>query len=120
MRMPTSSSNSWMRQKAYSWARHGDFKNKIGPLIRPPAGDLARALATPAPGESWALEPTCVDKNARLWTPGIKYGVRPGSFMHLTELFGPVLGVMCADDLDHAISLANATGYGSPRHRDIG
>lgn len=89
-----------------------EFQNKVGPLIRPPAGDLARALATPAPGESWALAPTCINGNPRLWTPGIKYGVRPGSFMHRTELFGPVLGVMCAEDLNHALSLVNATGYG--------
>jgi RHH-type proline utilization regulon transcriptional repressor/proline dehydrogenase/delta 1-pyrroline-5-carboxylate dehydrogenase len=30
----------------------------------------------------------------------------------MTEFFGPLLGVMRADDLDHAIELVNATGYG--------
>jgi RHH-type proline utilization regulon transcriptional repressor/proline dehydrogenase/delta 1-pyrroline-5-carboxylate dehydrogenase len=30
----------------------------------------------------------------------------------MTEFFGPVLGVMRASNLDHAISLVNATGYG--------
>ena len=30
----------------------------------------------------------------------------------MTECFGPVLGVMRADDLDHAIELQNATPYG--------
>jgi RHH-type proline utilization regulon transcriptional repressor/proline dehydrogenase/delta 1-pyrroline-5-carboxylate dehydrogenase len=30
----------------------------------------------------------------------------------MTEFFGPVLGVMAADDLEHAIELANMTGYG--------
>ncbi len=34
------------------------------------------------------------------------------SFTHCTELFGPVLGVMEARDLDAAIDLVNATGYG--------
>jgi acyl-CoA reductase-like NAD-dependent aldehyde dehydrogenase len=38
--------------------------------------------------------------------------VQPGSFTHLTEFFGPVLGVMKADDLAHAIRLVNQTGYG--------
>ena len=36
----------------------------------------------------------------------------PGSPFHLTEYFGPVLGIMTADSLDHAIELQNATPYG--------
>jgi len=32
--------------------------------------------------------------------------------MHQTELFGPALGVMRANNLDHAINLANDTPYG--------
>ena len=34
-----------------------DFYNKMGPLIRPPQGDLKRALTVLEPGESWALRP---------------------------------------------------------------
>ncbi|MGH7594628.1 MAG: aldehyde dehydrogenase family protein [Gemmatimonadales bacterium] len=30
----------------------------------------------------------------------------------LTELFGPVLGILVADDLDHALTMANATPFG--------
>jgi len=30
----------------------------------------------------------------------------------MNELFGPVLSVMCADDLDDAIDIVNSTGYG--------
>jgi RHH-type proline utilization regulon transcriptional repressor/proline dehydrogenase/delta 1-pyrroline-5-carboxylate dehydrogenase len=89
-----------------------DLSNKMGPLIRPPAGDLQRALTTLEPGERWALEPRMLDDNPHLWTPGIKYGVRPGSITHLTEFFGPLLGVMQADDLEQAVDLANQTGYG--------
>ena len=47
-----------------------------------------------------------------MWTPGIKWGVRPQSYTHLTEFFGPLLGVMRADNLDHAVELVNQTGYG--------
>lgn len=86
--------------------------NRIGPLVRPPAGDLERALTTLEPGEEWALAPAMVDGNPHIWSPGIKYGVRPGSSTHLTEFFGPLLGVMRADSLDHAIDLVNQTGYG--------
>jgi RHH-type proline utilization regulon transcriptional repressor/proline dehydrogenase/delta 1-pyrroline-5-carboxylate dehydrogenase len=38
--------------------------------------------------------------------------VQPGSTTHLTELFGPVLGVMRFTSLTEAIELVNATGYG--------
>jgi RHH-type proline utilization regulon transcriptional repressor/proline dehydrogenase/delta 1-pyrroline-5-carboxylate dehydrogenase len=89
-----------------------DFFNKMGPLIQPPQGDLKKALTALEPGESWALQPQNVDGNPYLWTPGIKWGVRPRSYTHMTEFFGPLLGVMRADDLDQAIELVNATGYG--------
>lgn len=89
-----------------------DFATRIGPLIRPPSGPLLRGLTTLEPGEEWALKPAMVEDNLHLWSPGIKYGVKPGNFTHLTELFGPVLGVMRADSLDEAIDLINQTGYG--------
>ncbi|MCG6905374.1 MAG: bifunctional proline dehydrogenase/L-glutamate gamma-semialdehyde dehydrogenase [Desulfobacteraceae bacterium] len=89
-----------------------DFENKVGPLIQPPRGDLLRALTTLEPGESWALVPRPAKDNPYLWTPGIKWGVQPGSYTHLTEFFGPVLGVMRAENLEHAIRLVNQTGYG--------
>ncbi len=89
-----------------------EFRNKLGALIRPPSGDLKRALTTLAPGESWALEPRMVGDNPYMWRPGIKYGVKPGSYTHMTEFFGALLGVMRADSLEHAVSLVNQTGYG--------
>ncbi|MEW5909413.1 MAG: aldehyde dehydrogenase family protein, partial [Thermodesulfobacteriota bacterium] len=89
-----------------------DFENRMGPLVRPPDGDLKHALTQLEPGEFWVLEPKNLHGNPNLWTPGIKYGVAPGSYTHMTEFFGPVLGVMRAKDLSHAIELANQTGYG--------
>jgi RHH-type proline utilization regulon transcriptional repressor/proline dehydrogenase/delta 1-pyrroline-5-carboxylate dehydrogenase len=89
-----------------------DFENKLGTLVQPPRGDLLRALTTLEPGESWALAPRPAEDNPYLWTPGIKWGVQPGSTTHLTEFFGPLLGVMRADNLAHAIRLVNQTGYG--------
>lgn len=85
---------------------------KITPLIHPPEEALLRGLTTLEKGESWLLEPQQDRDDPSLWSPGIKYGVKPGSFMHQTELFGPVLGVMRAENLDEAIELANATPYG--------
>jgi RHH-type proline utilization regulon transcriptional repressor/proline dehydrogenase/delta 1-pyrroline-5-carboxylate dehydrogenase len=85
---------------------------KVGPLIRTPGRDLARALGTLEPRESWAVEPGIDEDNPQLVSPAIKWDVAPGSFTHTTELFGPLLGVMCADDLDEAIDLVHQTGYG--------
>jgi len=89
-----------------------DLATKINPLIHEPKGVLKRALTTLEPGESWLLEPKQDPANPALWSPGIKLDVRPGSFTHRTELFGPVLGLMRADSLDHAIQLANDVPYG--------
>lgn len=89
-----------------------DLQSKIIPLIRPPEGNLKKSLLTLDPGEEWLLEPKENSSNPNLWSPGIKLGVKEGSFMHQNELFGPVLGVMRARDLHHAIQLANGTPYG--------
>ncbi len=89
-----------------------DLSSMIGPLIGPPSAKLHRALTTLEPGERWLVEPRCVDEACDLWSPGVKLGVRPGSWFHLTECFGPVLGVMRAENLDHAIALQNATDFG--------
>jgi RHH-type transcriptional regulator, proline utilization regulon repressor / proline dehydrogenase / delta 1-pyrroline-5-carboxylate dehydrogenase len=92
-----------------AWELH----SKMGPLIRPPSGDLERALKELEEGESWAVMPRLhVDGNPSLVSPGVKWGVQPGSVTHLTEFFGPVLGVMSAKNLHAAIDLVNATGYG--------
>ncbi|MDG2208342.1 MAG: bifunctional proline dehydrogenase/L-glutamate gamma-semialdehyde dehydrogenase [Pirellulales bacterium] len=85
---------------------------RIGPLIDPPKNDLLRAIQSLDKGERWALEPAIDSSNTRLVHPGIKWDVRTGSYSHLTEFFGPILSVMRADDLDHAIQIANDTPYG--------
>ncbi len=89
-----------------------ELQTRVGPLIRAPRGELERGLKTLEPGESWALLPENREGNPHLWSPGIKYGVPPGSFTHLTELFGPVLGVMRFTALEEAIELVHQTGYG--------
>ena len=89
-----------------------DLATMTGPLVGEPSPKLLRALTTLEPGESWLVEPECLDAENHLWSPGVRVGVRPGSWFHLTECFGPVLGVMRADDLDHAIALQNAGEFG--------
>ena len=89
-----------------------DLGANVGPVIAPPRGKLLRALKKLDAGERWLVEPAQLDETGRLWRPGVKTGVRPGSFFHQTEAFGPVLGLMTAKDLDEAIELQNATRFG--------
>jgi RHH-type proline utilization regulon transcriptional repressor/proline dehydrogenase/delta 1-pyrroline-5-carboxylate dehydrogenase len=89
-----------------------DLSSKMGPLIRPPAGELLRGLKELEHDEHWLVMPTQVGDNPCLYTPGVKWNVSPGNFTHMTELFGPVLGVMPYKRLDEAIEIVNDTGYG--------
>jgi RHH-type proline utilization regulon transcriptional repressor/proline dehydrogenase/delta 1-pyrroline-5-carboxylate dehydrogenase len=85
---------------------------KVTPLIREPHDALLRGFLNLENGEEWLVQPKRDPKNPNLWSPGVKIGVKEGSFMHQTELFGPVLAVMRAKDLEHAINIVNATPYG--------
>ncbi|MEA2018586.1 MAG: bifunctional proline dehydrogenase/L-glutamate gamma-semialdehyde dehydrogenase [Campylobacterota bacterium] len=89
-----------------------DFKNTIGTLANKVSGDLETAIKTLDEGEHWALEPKYIENNPYMLKPSIKWGVKEGSFCHMTELFGPVLSVMRAKDLKHAVKIVNDTGYG--------
>ncbi|NND73860.1 MAG: bifunctional proline dehydrogenase/L-glutamate gamma-semialdehyde dehydrogenase [Ilumatobacter sp.] len=93
-----------------------DTATMVGPTIARPSDKLERALTSLEPGERWLVEPELLpvdgDLAGRVWSPGVRIAVRPGSWFHQTECFGPVLGIMRADDLDHAIELQNATEFG--------
>ena len=89
-----------------------DLSTVVGPLIRPPEGNLLRALTTLDEGESWLIEPRQLDDAGCQWSPGVKVGVQPGSWSHQTEWFGPVLALMDAPDFDTAVAWQNVTPYG--------
>ena len=99
-----------------------DPATMMAPLIAPPAGPLLRGLTSLDDAERWLVEPrerrrTGRDEPAdavtsRRWTPGVRVGVAEGSWFHQTECFGPVLGVMRAVDLAHAVRLQNGTPFG--------
>ncbi len=94
----------------------GDLATDVGPLIEPPGdhpdGPLWRALTRLDPGEEWLLRPEPRSDDGRLWSPGIRSGVRPGSWFARTECFGPVLGIVRAHDLDDAIAIQNSVDFG--------
>ncbi len=85
---------------------------QMGPVIEPAAGKLLEGLTQLGPGERWLLKPKQLDAEGRLWSPGIRTGVRPGSDFHRTEYFGPVLGLMTADSVEDAVALQNDVAFG--------
>jgi len=89
-----------------------DFKNRIGTLANPVDGALKKAISELEKNEEWALAPEYAEDNEFMLKPAIKWGVDEGNFIHKTELFGPVLAVIRARDLQHAVKIVNDTGYG--------
>ncbi|WP_445996556.1 bifunctional proline dehydrogenase/L-glutamate gamma-semialdehyde dehydrogenase [Okibacterium fritillariae] len=89
-----------------------DATTQMGPVIEPAAGKLLSGLTELGAGESWLVQPQKLDDTGRLWSPGIRDGVRRGSTFHKTEYFGPILGIMTAATLDEAIALQNEVDYG--------
>ena len=90
-----------------------NFANRIGTLANLPAGELKKSLSYLDDGEEWLVPPSYADKgNPYMLTPSVRWGTKNSDFCHMNELFGPVLSVMRADNLEHAIELVNATGYG--------
>jgi len=90
-----------------------NFANRIGTLANLPTGNLKESLIYLDDGEEWLVHPAYADKgNPYMLTPSVRWGTKNNDFCHMNELFGPVLSVMCADNLEHAIELVNATGYG--------
>ena len=87
-----------------------DLATTTGPTIKPPDGKLLRALTRLDDGEEWLVEPRRIDEHT--WTPGVRLGVRPGSWFARTECFGPVLGLVRAESLQEAIAIQNASAYG--------
>ena len=88
---------------------------EVGPVIERPHGKLAWALSELEGDEQWLIEPALApgdDGSGRLWRPGIRVGVQPGSRFHTEEFFGPVLGVMHAPTFARAVEMQNAVAYG--------
>ncbi len=86
-----------------------DLDTDIAPLVGGVNDRLGRASETLEPGESWLVEPKLVDG---AMSPGVRDGVKVGSWFHQTECFGPVLGLMAAESLDDAIGIANSSSFG--------
>ena len=89
-----------------------NLSTTVGPIIKTAESNLQKALTRLDEGEEWLIEPKQLDDAGLLWAPGVKTGVKPGSWSHLNEWFGPVLAIMVAPDLKTAIGWQNATDFG--------
>lgn len=85
--------------------------NVVGPMITNRNEKLLHALELES-GESWLVEPRFLDKNKYVLAPTVKWGVKPGSYSFRTELFGPMLSVVCIENLQEGIQLVNSLDYG--------
>lgn len=89
-----------------------DLKNRIGTLANSVSGNLKKAINELEGKEEWLVAPEYAENNEYMLKPAIKWGVDEGNFIHMNELFGPVLAVVKAKDLAHAVKIVNDTGYG--------
>ncbi|MBA3937190.1 MAG: aldehyde dehydrogenase family protein, partial [Planctomycetes bacterium] len=91
-----------------------DPGSAVGPVIDADARDRIRArIAEGAQHASLAYAGSSAALDDEGWyvSPHIFADVAPGDALAQEELFGPVLAVLRARDLDHAIAIANGTRY---------
>ena len=88
------------------------YSTMVGPIIKNAEAGLQRALNQLDEGEQWLLKPEQLDEAGLLWSPGVKTNIKAGSWSHLNEWFGPVLGIMVSPDLQTSVIWQNATDYG--------
>jgi RHH-type proline utilization regulon transcriptional repressor/proline dehydrogenase/delta 1-pyrroline-5-carboxylate dehydrogenase len=84
----------------------------VGPMITSENEKLLHAINHMEEGEWWLVKPEFVDENRFILKPCVKWGVKPDSYTFKNELFAPLLGVVCIDNLDDGIKKMNASEYG--------
>jgi len=89
-----------------------DGGNLVGPMISSQNDKLLFAIDNMESEEWWLVKPEFADDKRFILKPCVKWGVKPGSYTFKTELFGPLLAVVCIDDLEQGIQLINDSEYG--------
>ena len=83
----------------------------MGPMIREEDSARVASWLSEATGEG-ARVLTGGERNGQLFQPTVVADVRPEMKISHDEIFGPVVGVSQAPDIDSAIEFANDTRYG--------
>ncbi|KAA6326736.1 Bifunctional protein PutA, partial [termite gut metagenome] len=89
-----------------------DTDNVIGPMIANDNDKLLYAIEHLEEGESWLVPPVFADEKKYILKPCVKWGVKQGNYTFKTELFAPLLSVVCIENLEQGIKYANSTEYG--------
>jgi len=89
-----------------------DGANYVGPMITNHNDKLLHAIEHLEDGEWWLVKPEFIDEKKYILKPCVKWGVKSSSYSFKNELFGPMLSVVCAEDFEDAIKLANSSEYG--------
>lgn len=86
----------------------------VGPLVSEPQRDRVLSYLGVAREEGHELLTGGGAPDGAGWfvQPTVYAGVDPGSRIGREEIFGPVLGLMHADDLEQALAIANSVDFG--------
>ncbi|MDO3693579.1 bifunctional proline dehydrogenase/L-glutamate gamma-semialdehyde dehydrogenase [Wenyingzhuangia sp. chi5] len=86
-----------------------DFATEIGPLAVPISEKIKHVIQN-TPDDQWLVKPRL--NGNHMLSPGIIWNVTMEDYPYQNELFGPILSVLKADDLKHAVEIANNVEYG--------
>lgn len=88
-----------------------EVNNIVGRMVTNHNDKLHKALELER-GEEWLVPPIFLDKEKYTLKPCVKWGVKPGNYTFDTEIFAPVLSVVCIDSLKQGIEYVNSLDYG--------
>ena len=88
-----------------------EVKSFITPLINPIDDKLNKTIQHLEKGEEWLLKPVQDNNNPNLWSCGIKKNVKKQSAFFNKIFSFPIIGLMKANNINHAIDLANSNKY---------
>lgn len=84
---------------------------QLGALIGSPLTEQEELLTRTEEHESWLIQPHTEEIGSRIWYPGVRTGVTPGSVFALTAHNVPVIGLIRVENTSQAIALqAELTG----------
>lgn len=86
-----------------------DYHTHIGPLALPANKRILHVIEN-TPDEQWLLKPQL--QGDYVMSPGIVWGTTTGDYGFKNELFGPILFVVKANNLKHAVDIVNQSQYG--------
>jgi succinate-semialdehyde dehydrogenase/glutarate-semialdehyde dehydrogenase len=91
-----------------------DAETDIGPLARQDLRERVHDQVERAIGDGAvaAAGGHTLERTGTYYAPTVLTDVEPGTVAFEEEIFGPVASVVVADDLDHAVAMANDTRFG--------